>query len=937
VAVGAIVAAIVGGILGALVAEERGAVAGFILGWLVWRSWRQARRLDALQREVSQLRRRPGAAALDAAEVPATTAGPFADVPKAGSVDAPVESLAPTPASAGSSPMSPPSAAAAVPALAVSATAPAAATDSFWADDAEPAAAAAHVGSAVSAAARLSPAPPSRFETMVRGWIFGGNTIVKAGIAILFIGLAFLAKFASEHVHVPIEMRLASIAAVAIALLGVGWRLRLARPGYAQVLQGGAIAVLDLVLFAAFRYYGLIGAVPAFGLMVAVVALAAALAVLQDAPSLAVVGAIGGFATPILVSTGSGNHVALFTYYLVLDLGIVAIAWYRTWRLLNLVGFLGTFIVATAWGVLRYRPENFASSEAFLVAFFLLFTVVLLLPARRASGATATGGPGAWINGTLLFGVPTITFVLQAGLVRDIAYATAASALVLAAFYVALAAFMRRRPQLGVTFEATLAIATVFLTLVIPFALDARSTSGAWALEGAGLVWIGLRQGRVLARSFGYVLFLVAGCAMLFAHERHGLPTTPWNAYAFNAVIAAAAALAAAGFLQGHARRTPLSENERVVEPLLVGFAVLWFVAESAVQIDTFVAYEYRLTAWVAVTSLATLVLSLVCDRLDWRNAGAPALLQAPLLALAVLASAIGEPRPSAHGGAWAWPLALAVHLVVLRTVVPRWPRPVGHAVHVLGVLVLGGLGALEGRAVTAGWGDPASAWPWLGWLVVPAVLLFLLPRAAFATRWPMRAEPDAYRRTASALLAVGLWLWTLIANVASDGTAQPLPHLPLVNPLDIGVGLALAAIALWLREVPDVHGGRPEVPMSGLALAGFVWLNAMLVRGFHHYAGVPYRFDAWTASLAVQTGITLLWTATALVLMWLAARRGWRIGWLVGAGLLGLVVVKLLLVDLSGSGTVTRIVSFIGVGLLMLVIGYVAPLPAKEKSHVAT
>jgi uncharacterized membrane protein len=490
VAVAAIVAAIVGGILGALVAEEHGAVAGFVLGWLVWRSWRQARRLDALQREVSQLRQKPGAAALDVAEVPGTATGPFADVPKAGSVDAPVESLAPTPGSARSSPMSPPSAAAAVPAIAVSATAPAAATDSFWADDAEPAAAAAPATSAVSAAPPLSPAPPSAFETMVRGWIFGGNTIVKAGIAILFIGLAFLAKFASEHVHVPIEMRLASIAAVAIALLGVGWRLRLARPGYAQVLQGGAIAVLDLVLFAAFRYYGLIGAVPAFGLMVAVVALAAALAVLQDAPSLAVVGAIGGFATPILVSTGSGNHVALFTYYLVLDLGIVAVAWYRTWRLLNLVGFLGTFIVATAWGARRYRPENFASSEAFLVAFFLLFTVVLLLPARLAavsaaslppaSGPAAWVGSGAWINGTLLFGVPTITFVLQAGLVRDVAYATAASALVLAAFYVALAAFMRRRPQLGVTFEAMLAIATVFLTLVIPFALDARSTSGAW-------------------------------------------------------------------------------------------------------------------------------------------------------------------------------------------------------------------------------------------------------------------------------------------------------------------------------------------------------------------------------------------------------------------------------------------------------------------------
>ena len=107
----------------------------------------------------------------------------------------------------------------------------------------------------------------------------------------------------------------------------------LSRPDYAQVLQGGAVAVLYLTLFAAFRFYDVIGAMPAFVLMVAVAALAAALAVLQDARALAVVGALGGFATPLIVSTGSDNYVALFTYYFVLDLGIAAVAWSKTWRL----------------------------------------------------------------------------------------------------------------------------------------------------------------------------------------------------------------------------------------------------------------------------------------------------------------------------------------------------------------------------------------------------------------------------------------------------------------------------------------------------------------------------------------------------------------------------------------------------------------------------
>ncbi len=136
---------------------------------------------------------------------------------------------------------------------------------------------------------------PSVFDP-IKNWFFGGNTIVKAGVGILFIGLAFLAKFASEHVQVPIELRLAGIGAAAIVLLVIGWRLRSKRPAYAQVLQGGAVAVLYLTLFVAFRFYGVLAVTPVFALMVAVAALAAALAVLQDARSLAVIGALGGFA-----------------------------------------------------------------------------------------------------------------------------------------------------------------------------------------------------------------------------------------------------------------------------------------------------------------------------------------------------------------------------------------------------------------------------------------------------------------------------------------------------------------------------------------------------------------------------------------------------------------------------------------------------------------
>jgi uncharacterized membrane protein len=948
------IAVVVGALIGAVASGEAGALAGALFGWLVVRSLRQQREIDALRRRADEANAVApvGAAAAATAATPAriaeldrgaviarvgdTGAGAaaarspdvdrLADIARAAQLDR-HEDVARTAAAerhidvaATNSAASPP------PILDVAGAAPH--------SDGAPAAARAR---ATIDGDGIAVAPPRDPFAPLRAWLFGGNTIVKAGIGILFIGLAFLAKYASEHAHLSVEWRLAAIGAAAVALLAFGWRLRSRRPEYAQVLQGGAVAVLYLTLFAAFRFYGVLDAVPAFVLMVAVAALAAALAVLQDARALALVGALGGFATPIIVSTGSGNHVALFSYYLVLDAGIALVAWWKTWRLLNVIGFVATFLVATAWGVLQYRPDHYASSQVFLVAFFLLFVAILVLPARRLAAAstndvTRTAAGDGWVNSSLLFGLPTVVFALEYGLVRDAPYGAALAALALAAFYVLLASWMRRRPELGITFEATLAIAIVFLTLVIPFALDARSTAGAWTLEGAGLVWVGFRQRRGLPRAFGYALLTIAGLAMLLGHQRHGAPGAVFNVYLFNGVMAAAASLAAALFVDRARTAGLVRAGEEACAPLLVGFATLWLAATAAIEIDAFVPARFTLAAVLVSASVVAALYALLARRLGWQAMAWPALAHAPIAFLLALADAALLADPSRGGGWWAWPLAFAAHALVLRWAAPVWPRAFAHAVHALGALTLALLGALLGRAATAPWGDAESAWPWLGWLAAPAVLLLLLARPQTMRVWPMRAEPSAYRTTAAAVLAAALWLWTLVANVASDGTAAPLPHVPFVNPLDVGIAVALAATLLWLRRSERI---APR-SLGFAAAAGFVWLNAIVVRGFHHYAEVPYRFDAWLASLPVQTGITLLWTAIALVARWLAAARAARSPWVAGAALLAAVVLKLLLVDLSGSGSVTRIVSFIGVGVLMLVIGYVAPLPAKEERRVA-
>ncbi len=200
------------------------------------------------------------------------------------------------------------------------------------------------------------------------------------------------------------------------------------------MLQGGGVGVLYLVVFGAFRLWNLLPAELAFALLVAIAVASALLAVAQDSRALAIAGVSGGFLAPLLASTGHGSHVMLFGFYLVLNLGVFVVAWYKAWRPLNLVAFAFTFVIGAYWGSAYYRPEHYATTQPFLIAFFLLYVAIAVLFAlRRAQGKLD------YVDSVLVFGVPLVAAGLQFGLIREIEYGAAWSALALGGFYVLLA------------------------------------------------------------------------------------------------------------------------------------------------------------------------------------------------------------------------------------------------------------------------------------------------------------------------------------------------------------------------------------------------------------------------------------------------------------------------------------------------------------------
>lgn len=755
---------------------------------------------------------------------------------------------------------------------------------------------------------------------LVRNFFTGGNTVARVGVVVLFFGIAFLLKYAAEHARLPVELRLAGVAIGAVALLFVGARLRRKREGYGLTLEGGAIGILSLTIFAAFRLYNLLPAPLAFALLVVTFAACVTLALTQNSLALAALGVSGGFLAPVLASTGAGSHVALFSYYALLNGAILFIAWFKAWRWLNLLGFAFTFVIGSTWGYRYYRPEFFGTTEPFLILFFVFYLIVAILFARRQPPELRSP-----VDGTLVFGVPIVAFVLQAALVKDYEYGLAWSAFSLGAIYVALAWFVFSRGYARLLAQAFLALGVIFATLTIPLAVNGYWTTAAWAIEGAGILWLGLRQSRTLPQVFG--LLVQFGAGVFFFVETK----TPGGIAVFNSAFTGIVLLSAAGMVSGYLlhryrdRTTRIPGN--VLAYVLLAWGLLWWYGGTLNEIRHHVSSGYRTPAWLALIAATTLAQHFAGARLAWPALRFAVLFNLAALYIALLWASLTLRHPFANAGVVAWSLALGAYYFALKHV-QRVNAVAETAVHV---------GTFWLLAIVLGWElhwQVAQILPrgdWAGAAVgIFLAALLLVPLASQPRYWPVRDHVRAYVLIGAIPVLVLALAWIVIDGVFKSGNPAPLPYVPLLNPLDIGAMFVVLALTMWLYRTRRFIEFPPEGTVAALGLVVFVWLNAVLFRTLHHFAGIRYTLAAMHSSTLAQAAVSIFWTALAFVLMLVAKRSQSRQLWVAGAALLGVVVVKLFIVDLSGTGTVARIVSFVGVGALLLIIGYLVPVPPR-------
>jgi uncharacterized membrane protein len=835
---------------------------------------------------------------------------------------------------------------------------------------------------ATASAAAQAPTTPtvstpdfaSRAIAAARAWLLGGNTIVRMGVVVLFVGLAFLAKYAIDNSMLPPEVRLAGIGLFGIGLFGFGFRLRAkgsAKLAYALTLQGAGIAVLYLTVFGAFRLYQLLPAGAAFAMLGLICAFSAVIALLQNAMVIAFIGFAGAFAAPLLVSTGQGNHVGLFSYYLLLNLAIAVIAWWRAWRPLNLLGFFATFGVATAWGVLKYQPDQLTTTAPFLVAFFLIYVVASLLYATRHSLV-----PKQAVDATLIFGTPIVAFGLLAGMLRLIEYATAFSSLAMGAFYLGLGWWaVKRQQDSGVgqwLAQCFLALGLGFVTLAVPLALDPRWTSAVWAAEGVAVYWMGQRQARWLPRLAGLALQGFAALSYLSARTQIGQSDLPLANPAFiGALLLALSALALAHWsrdlldlpsdpIPSLSRRFALLEFSLSPVWFWVGFLWWQLALEQEIAhlspgggwrtpawIDNSTRVSLHMLAWVG-SAFAFHHLALAKRLRPWAIAATPAWFVLPFMVLAAFEAMTHRGHVFQNWGWLVWLVALVMHIVMLRRLDNGPPPRLWSWTHSGGVwllVLLGGNFLLwlveSAQLYRTAWASVILLTSATGVLLLLSFPAWFDPTSRARARWPLAQFSSAYLWRAAAPVAALVALGSLAVAIYSDGNARPLPYVPLLNPTDLTVALGIASCVAWLVRVRRSPITLPQwmrhqrLPLGWVALA-FVALNTVWLRAVHQFTGVPWSSRALFDSFLVQAGYSILWTVLALGSMIVAHKRLSRPLWMGGAALLALTVAKLFLIDLSNRGGSERIVVFIAVGLLMLVVGYFAPLPPAAAKETA-
>lgn len=320
----------------------------------------------------------------------------------------------------------------------------------------------------------------------------GENLISKIGILILVIGVAFGAKYAIDHELISPLMRIIFGYLSGLALLGLAIRMKAKYENFSAVLLSGALAILYIITYFAYSYYQLFPQALAFALMVLFTAFTVLAALQYDRQIIALMGLVGAYGVPFLLSENTGQVSVLLIYMSIINTGILVIAFRKYWKALFYTAFWITWLIFSWWILDGFNKSQFALAISFATVFYLLFygtfvayKLIKKETYRRSDIMLLLA------NSFIYFGFGYALLADQPGGENFLGLFAVANALV--HFMVGRLIYRDQLADRNL-FYFLIGLVLVFLTMAIPIQLDGNWVTLLWAGEAALLYWLGRRQ-----------------------------------------------------------------------------------------------------------------------------------------------------------------------------------------------------------------------------------------------------------------------------------------------------------------------------------------------------------------------------------------------------------------------------------------------------------
>lgn len=748
------------------------------------------------------------------------------------------------------------------------------------------------------------------FIDQIKFWIFQGNPVLKVAVVVLVVGLILLLRFATEHWQLSLSLKLAMVAAFSLVLTVFGFTLQSKNRSFSLAVEGLGLAGLFLTLF--FAYYTQLITSLAWAAVcyVVVMAVTLRLSLWQQSVELALMAMLIAYIAPFTLPIRDATAVELVAYYLVVNLAVAILSTLRPWKMLNQIAFLATSCIAGSYAFMHGYAQERDILTLLLIAHIAIFTWLgFRFSQLMAKQDIQKFGLNPILDIALIFSAPIIGYLFIYLMYFDEITWQAGISFSFAIVFAMLYQLAKNNQSMGLISQSYLSLSLIFLALIPPILLPEQWSVSGWAVESVLIFAFALYRHSTISRYLAFALLIMAGLSSVdYWIESTEFPSTMYWILSLSYLAVVIMANLRADF------RQQLSLSNVIFLSLLSGVAstlqlILW--------LDYFTGAEQAIFSLVLVVTTYLLINEFLLNRKAHWTWSLPkwfGLIPLMVFALWLILShiedgvlhwlTIVESLGFAASGlmlAWLWFRSLlGVHSE------REWVS--------LGVLISLGFSSL----------CLIPSMPYLSVVILPVL---------FMTWSGLSKRNVAFNFVAQTRSSLLLTLsWMICSQLFSQQAFQGY-IFPLLNPFDL-VSLGILALFIWMLRL-QLKAGLEQSIVAILMVIGLLWLSSYIaLRGLHVYFQTPYNDLMLWGNAVVQLSLTLLWVCLALITMSFSTRKKIRSMWILGGSILLIVTLKLVLLDLSHVGTLTRVVSFLGAGFVMLVIAYIAPMPELDNKQ---